>query len=229
MLDQPLDCAPDEAVEELAATDVQSPIELHVCVPPLFAATLMAQALPRFLQQHPRLRIRLRSRFSSTRAPGDGEAVLHFLGPQQQPRQPAIRIASLREVVCASPEFLAVHGEPVAPADLDPALCVGMLDAAARPKQWHLRSGAQCVNVYPASALSFDDEQAAVAACVRGTGFLLASTLAVEAQIASGLLQRVLANWDGPGMSLWLMYGVAPRGAMSQLIRLLQQLLPQQQ
>jgi DNA-binding transcriptional LysR family regulator len=44
--------------------------------------------------------------------------------------------------------------------------------------------------------LSFSDPESAVAAAVSGAGFVRALDFTVEAQVASGLLQPVLEDWN---------------------------------
>lgn len=48
----------------------------------------------------------------------------------------------------------------------------------------------------PAGVLSFSDPEAAVAAAISGAGFVRVLDITAEAQIASGLLQPVLEEWN---------------------------------
>ena len=180
---------------------------LRVGVPPVLADTLIAPALPRFMQQHGDIGVRL---FTRAHFPGHcvgaGEAALYIGAADTAPRQPALRIATLREIICASCEFIDMHGEPLSPAQLDPSHCIGVLESGPEATIWRLRSGSTQVAIAPASALTFDDVHNAAAAAVHAGGFVCLPDLAVESQVAAGLLRPVLPDWRGCDRSVWISY-----------------------
>lgn len=92
----------------------------------------------------------------------------------------------------ASPEFVAVHGEPGSPEDLDPAFCIGVLGEQSVASEWQFRKGAMETTVTPAARLVCGDLQIAAAVAVRSGGLVRLPALAVESQIAAGLLMSLL-------------------------------------
>jgi DNA-binding transcriptional LysR family regulator len=58
----------------------------------------------------------------------------------------------------------------------------------------------------PTAPLVFSDSQSAVAAAVRGAGFVRVPALAVEAHIAAGLLRPLLMDWTPPNRAVWFKY-----------------------
>jgi LysR family transcriptional regulator for bpeEF and oprC len=63
-------------------------------------------------------------------------------------------------------------------------------------REWMFRKNGVDQTIIPAAPLSFSDPESAVAAAVSGAGFVRTLDFTAEAQIASGLLQPVLEDWN---------------------------------
>jgi LysR family transcriptional regulator for bpeEF and oprC len=107
-------------------------------------------------------------------------------------------------MLCASEEFLAVHGTPTSAHGLNPAHCIGVIDQDNKLHSWSLRRDATEVTIVPEAPLMFSDAHSAVLAAVRGGGMILVPALAVEAQVAAGLLTPLLPDWSAPGPAIWM-------------------------
>jgi DNA-binding transcriptional LysR family regulator len=171
---------------------------LRIRATPIIAHRLIAPALPRFLMQHPGIGVQLmigeqtREQSSAT-----CDAVICLEPAEKEIESTARRLALVNEVLCASPEFVAVHGEPGSPEDLDPAFCIGVLGEQSVASEWQFRKGAMETTVTPAARLVCGDLQIAAAVAVRSGGFVRLPALAVESQIAAGLLMSLLPDWSG--------------------------------
>jgi DNA-binding transcriptional LysR family regulator len=180
---------------------------LRIAVPSVLAGTLIAPALPRFMQQHSGIGVQLMTGPQPLAAFVEAnEASLCLCPADTTPALPALRVATLREIICASHEFIDAHGEPRSPTELDPSHCIGVLEAGSEPTIWKLRRGRTRVAIEPASAMAFDDVHSAAAAAVHAGGFVCLPDLAVESQIAAGLLRPVLHDWRGCDRSVWIAY-----------------------
>ena len=182
---------------------------LRIAVPAIIAHTLIAPALPRFLEQHRDMRVQLL--IADGPLPPERWDAAICIRPLDLERQwSARRLAVMSKVLCASDEFLAVHGTPRDPHELDPAHCIGVLDEDSNPRAWSFRQGSEAITVLPEAPFVFSDMQCAVAAAVRGGGFILVPELAVESQIAAGLLRPLFLEWNAPRCAVWMKYA-APR------------------
>jgi LysR family transcriptional regulator, regulator for bpeEF and oprC len=65
-----------------------------------------------------------------------------------------------------------------------------------RAREWRFRRGNEAHTIVPSAPLSFSDPESAVTAAVGGAGFVRTRAFTVEAQIAAGLLQPVLEDWN---------------------------------
>jgi len=181
----------------------QSAPHLRIAVPAIIAHTLVAPALPRFLEQHREMRVQLLIAEGRGK-PDRCDAAICIRPLDLEPQWSARCLAVMPEVLCASEVFLAVHGTPHGPHELNPAHCIGVLDQDSNPSVWSFHQGSTGVMVVPTAPLMFSDAQSAVASAVRGGGFILVPELAVESQIAAGLLHPLLPDWNAPRRAVWM-------------------------
>ncbi len=191
----------DEQVSRIEAKRRAS--YLRVSVPAIIAHSLIAPALPRFREQHEDVRVHLLIVDDSTELARCDAAIR--TGPlaangSSRGRQLAI----IPEVLCASEEFLNVHGQPTTPSDLDAQQCIGIFAEGQQPRAWSFYQGETEVKIVPASALAFSEARGAVATAVRGGGIILVPALAAEAEIAAGLITPLLPDWSTPRHAVWL-------------------------
>jgi DNA-binding transcriptional LysR family regulator len=190
---------------------------------------VLAPALPRFLAQNPDIGVRLLNSESGGNASEKVDAAI-CIGTLRD-TMPGIRkvyIASLRDITCASHEFIAEHGEPCSPAELNPAHCIGIVDDRIKAVTWLFRKGSTQIPVEPAASLAFNDPQSAAAAAIRGGGFVRVLALAVESQIAAGLLKPVLEEWSEPDRHVLMMYRGVSTGPLERFMSFLDGLFPSQ-
>lgn len=81
----------------------------------------------------------------------------------------AVPVGKVRRVVCASPEYLQRRGTPRTPADVRAHSCVRHTGLAPRG-DWHFRVGRRTVNIPIATAISCNDIDSSLEACVSGRG-----------------------------------------------------------
>ena len=176
---------------------------LRIAVPASVAHALIAPALPRFLQQHQAARVHLVIADEGSNC-NQFDAAIWIHSGQCDAQLEARRLAVIPDVLCASEEFLAVHGTPKNAHELNPARCIGVIDQDKKLRRWSLRRDAAEVTILPKAPLMFSDAQSAVLTAVRGGGMILVPALAVEAQIAAGLLTPLLRDWSAPGSAVWM-------------------------
>lgn len=104
----------------------------------------------------------------------------------------AIRVGSVRRVVCASPVYLAKQGIPQQPADLAHHLVVAA-SAISPAIDWKF-SDALVVRVKPRLTVTSND--AAIEAVIRGMGVTRLLSYQVASYIAAGQLQIVLNDFE---------------------------------
>ena len=187
----------DQAESEVSESRGMARGILRVDVPVSLGRRILVPALPRFIAQHPELSVHMTMNDRVVDLVQDGIDAALRVGNLSDSSLIARRVAQLRGVTCASPEFIERFGEPKEPTQLPPEHCITMFKLGNHQiREWLFRKGAVEHKVIPAARLAFSDPESAVAAAVSGAGFVRSLDFTVEAQIASGLLRPVLTDWN---------------------------------
>ena len=106
-----------EAASEVSGT-------LRVTLSATFGRMYVAPLLPEFMARHPRLRLSVHLSDPYVDLVREGFDLAIRIGTLEDSSLVARRITADRRVVCASPEYLARHGEPRTPAELAAHECL---------------------------------------------------------------------------------------------------------
>ncbi len=133
------------------------------------------------------------------------------IGPLQDSNLVARRLAVFRSQVYASPRYLARHGEPVHPGDVQHHRTLGMNKYGTNGNGffWPLNDGTTTTDFRINPVLVANDPAALHPALLSGEGLMLTADVMVKAFAEQGYIQRVLPGWTGPSAE---MNAVFPRG-----------------
>ncbi len=177
---------------------------LRVAAPSSFARMHIVPALPAFIARYPDLRLDLRISDSVVDLVEGAFDVAVRYADLADSSFVARRLAPDRRVLVAAPGYLAQHGEPASPEDLDRHAClvVGTLDV------WTFRDPQGEVVVKRVTpTLRINDGGAVRDAASAGLGIALMATWAAATELRNGALVPVLR--DHPLVStqtLWVIY-----------------------
>ena len=187
----------DQAESEVSESRGVPRGRLRVDVPVSLGRRLIVPALPRFIAQNPELTLQMSMNDRVLDLVQEGIDAALRVGTLSDSSLIARRVGAFRGVTCASPEFIERVGVPLTPQDLKPEHCIAMFKLGTNEaRSWLYRKGGLEFKVTPTAALSFSDPESAVTAAISGAGFVRSLDFTVEAQIASGLLQPVLEDWN---------------------------------
>lgn len=109
----------------------------------------------------------------------------------------ARRIASNVRIFCAAPSYLAEHGWPEHPRDLEQKhTCITIRERNQAPASWKVECQGERMTVAPNSRLSVNNGEVAKQWCVNGQGILLRSVWNVQQELGQGKLVQVLPEWQ---------------------------------
>lgn len=110
------------------------------------------------------------------------------------------RIAPNDRIICAAPEYLAVHGMPQTPDDLRHHKCIALRENEEDVTMWRFEQaqGEQRVNVRVEPAFASNDGEIVKAWGLAGLGVIVRSEWHVAEDIAAGRLVRLLPDWQLP-------------------------------
>lgn len=135
------------------------------------------------------------------------DCVIRAGTPEDSPTLVARRIGGFDWVTCASPEYLALHGEPKTLEDLARHQAVGYLSSrTARSLEWHFVVDGEDRCIGMRERLIVNDTDAYVACALEGLGLIRAGSYMVLQHLRSGRLRRVLADYAAPAFPLSVLY-----------------------
>jgi DNA-binding transcriptional LysR family regulator len=117
----------------------------------------------------------------------------------------ARRIGSIRQVVCASPDYLASRGRPQTPQDIAAHDCV-TFTGFTHAESWNFQTGSSVTPVSVRSRLQVDAAEAVVEAALAGTGIIRLFSYHVAAAVRDGKLSLLLQEFEPPQLPVNIVY-----------------------
>jgi LysR family transcriptional regulator for bpeEF and oprC len=179
---------------------------LRVDVPVAFGRYLLLPALPDFTRRYPAidLDIRLNDRIVDLVAERVDVAVR--VGGLQQSGLVARRVAQVNIVTCASPAYLADHGEPQTPDDLRQHRLLALTPAAGGTPEWTFPAPYTPRRLKLHFGIQFNSAEAPIIAAAAGLGITHTADLVVAEYVGRGELQLILNDFVLPGPPISLVY-----------------------
>ncbi|WP_337267561.1 LysR family transcriptional regulator [Oryzifoliimicrobium ureilyticus] len=120
----------------------------------------------------------------------------------------ARRVAELGLTACATPEYIARHGAPQHPSDLErDHKCIGYFHAqTGRSFSFDFIRGEETISINPRGLLSVNDARSYMVAISAGLGIGLAGSFMAREAIAKGALCRLLPEWQLETIPLYVVY-----------------------
>ena len=110
----------------------------------------------------------------------------------------ARKIATLRWLLCASPEYLKRHGEPRVPRDLTRHQCLVHLNSDPSDRVWRLRDTAGLASVKVQGPFASNSVLVLRKAALKSLGIAILPVYCVKEDLKSGALREVLADYPIP-------------------------------
>ncbi|RKH04156.1 LysR family transcriptional regulator [Corallococcus sp. CA053C] len=193
--------APHLAAIEDAATEAGSASSrvrgrLRVNLDAGIGQFVLTPRLQPFLEKHPDLAMELvvRDRMGDLVREGF-DVSIRFGLPEPSALKSRLLLRS-RIVTCASPAYVARHGLPRRPSDVEKHECVLMRNPATGSHfEWEFVRGSKIVPVNAKGRLTVNETGSLLAACLGGQGVTQMLELYTRDLIADGRLIQVLPDW----------------------------------
>jgi len=186
-----------------------------------FGRSHVAPVISRFVRKHPAVDVQLQLSVNPPPLTEDTFDVCIRFGAPPEARVVARLIALNRRVLCASPAYLARHGEPKVPHDLTRHNCIGIRQGDEAYGVWRLASARgrqpRAEAVKTRGNLATNDGEIAVNWALDGHGILMRAEWDVARYLKSGRLVQVLPQYRTPDADIYAVY--APRHQASARVR----------
>jgi DNA-binding transcriptional LysR family regulator len=181
---------------------------IRITAAAVFAHEMLATWLAEFAVQHPQLHVDLLVSDAHLDLVRDGIDLALRNGPLADSSHTARLLGSARRVACASPDYVARHGDPGQPSELASHECLVYHVRGRRMGIWQFdREGEPAQQVRVSGRLACNDASIAQQWALQGRGILYQSELALVDSLASGKLVRLMPGYRGEDASL---YAVLP-------------------
>lgn len=179
---------------------------LRVSAPMSFGITHLAPALCPFLARYPDLTLEVSYDDRLVDVLAEGVDVVVRITRLADSSLIARKVAPVRRVLAASPDYLERRGIPRQPSDLAAHDCLlYTLQTTANTWQMVHKDGTRS-DISISGRVRMNNGDALRAAAVGGLGILFSPTFIIGDDLAAGRLVPVLPEWEGPEIALYAVY-----------------------
>jgi LysR family transcriptional regulator for bpeEF and oprC len=180
---------------------------LRVDLPTTFGRLYFIHALPKFIERYPDIQLTITVTDRRVDIMHEGVDAAVRTGALEDSNLIAKKLYDARFIACASPAFIARHGEPKDPEDLKRFACLGFMSPLTEQvTQWQFNRGTEQhvhsvdgkVNIMNADAL--------VEAAIAGVGIIYLLDISVNRALAAGQLRPLLPDWQTSVIPVSVLY-----------------------
>ena len=172
------------------------------------ARLILIPALPDFCARYPEIDISLGVSDRPVDLISDSVDCVIRGGELSDSSLVARRIAAMRVMTCATPAYLAQHGTPQHPRDMDSGHWVVnyLLPQSGRATPFKFARSEERIELELRSRVAVNESNAHVAAGVAGLGLIQTPAFMAYPHVARGELTEVLREWRPPPHPIYVVY-----------------------
>ena len=199
-------------LDELAVLDeLSSPAAalkgaLRISAPTTLGVTTLGPAIAEFARAHPALLVELSLSNRRVDLVAEGYDLAIRIGDLPSSTLVSRRIGTYRLICCASPSWLAVHGEPASPIDLAKGGCI-VNSNFNPPDVWHfVGTAGQAIAARISGTLQLDSDEAQRTIAQQGGGIAYLPADLVRSDLHDGSLVQLLKDFGTDSMPIHAIY-----------------------
>ena len=180
-----------------------------------FGRSHIGPLISRFVQQYPQVDAQLQLSADPPSLTDDAFDVCIRFGPPPDTRVIARKIADNQRLLCASPAYVALHGEPKTPADLAQHNFISIRQGGEAYGVIKLSKGRQgkAETVKTRGNLTTNDGSIAVQWALDGHGILLRAEWDIRHHLAQGQLLQLMPQFHTPDADIYAIYPAQHKSA----------------
>jgi DNA-binding transcriptional LysR family regulator len=179
---------------------------LHVTTPLGLGRRVIAPMLARYRTLQPHTEVRLRLSDHLLDLVQEGVDVAIRIARMEDSSFTLRKIADVRRLLCAAPDYLAKRGAPAVPQDLAAHDCLLLRFPGSQQFRWTLDFQGEAVTIPIAGPLDADDGDVLTQWALDGLGIVLKPLFEVAPLIAEGRLVEVLPEAPPLPVTLGILY-----------------------
>lgn len=195
-----------EATEALNYATRKPTGKLRVGISLAVGRAAIIPRLDEFEQRYPDIRLELSMTDSPSDLNEEGMDCAIRVGELEDSSLIARKIGYLRNVVCASPDYLRKHGAPQSIDDLKQHRCINYVYPNGRQRQWQFDTPSGQVGVDIDAHLLINDGESVIQAVAAGLGITQAPHMLVACMLDKGMIELVMTDTISTGKPVWIVY-----------------------
>ena len=185
----------DAADEAAAGINAEPRGHLAVTAPVLFGRMFVMPGIVKYLEQYPDTEVDAQFMDRNVNLLEEGVDVGIRIGELPDSGMRALRVGSIRLVLCASPNYLQQHGLPQQPDELlEHTIIASSAGNNAVGWRFNTEGREKTLRIQPRLTVTTND--AAIEAAVRGFGITRLLSYQVAPQLASGDIKIILSDYE---------------------------------
>lgn len=190
----------------VSSASVQPRGRLRINAPVSFGIQYLAPLWPDFMRKYPGIEIDVGLIDRVVDIVDEGYDLAIRISRAGSSNHAARKLATSRNILCASPDYLARAGVPATPADLMEHRCIGYTYAATGDEWQLIDAGRKTHTVKVDCHLHTNNGDTARAAALAGQGVIWQPTFLIGNDLRAGTLVRVLPEYCLPEIDILAMY-----------------------
>ena len=192
---------------EDAVTELQGEPQgnLKISSPMSFGRLHVAPLIPKLLQRHPKLQIDLVMDDRKVDLVAGGFDVAIRAGNLPDSTLIARKLAPLRQVLCASPDYIDRYGRPGTPAELSSHNCV-LYSYSSDANEWTLIRESGPENVTVSGSYQVNNSEALLEALREGVGIGRLPTFVAGPDLKTGRLVQLFESYRIPEFTIYAVF-----------------------
>lgn len=181
---------------------------VRLSVPKAFGKFLVAPLMAEFLARYPEVDVSLNLSDRSPDLIAEQFDLLVCITDQPPPGLAGRPLCSVRQLLCASPAYLAAHGTPQHPQELVRHACL-YLDESADDHRWHFSNGNQQCVVAVRGRFASNHSEVRLHGALNDLGIACLPHFTAAQALTEGRLVQVLTDWRYTGSyqgTAWILY-----------------------
>lgn len=181
---------------------------VRLSVPKAYGKFVIGPLMPSFLQRYPDVDVHLQISDQSPDLVEDGFDLLIQVTDQPPEGLVGKPLGPVRQVLCASPEYLHQHGEPQHPQDLLRHSCL-YLGEHTGDNRWHFSDGERQEGVTVRGRFVSNHSEVRLQASLADLGITVLPQFTAAQALAAGGLREILPQWRYTGSyqgAAWLLW-----------------------
>ena len=169
--------------------------KIRVTAPVSWGQRILSKKIPEFLRMHPGIELELMLSDRMMDLANERIDVAFRWSTSQDSKDLYMKtVATIEWMLVCAPQYIALHGEPMSPEDLENHSCLFYWKDTS-DDWWILELGPEVKRVKVKSRYHVDNPESVLEACMQGVGVGLLPAYLCKDAILDGALLKVLPGW----------------------------------